>query len=210
VDLGFIRTQNILPYEVKCNWNVERWMQKQYTGEFGKVRVSSLKSNKKLDYCKELLDVQARWNNMRDGEERLKEGYKLANMLYQSSYEGDCWWLTQYGWSCTQDSTLAGNHDMVEDAIRLLEDVSVKTTDFKLKEKSLYALAYIHRDPWYFEGWDEKNNVWYDYDNPLIRSNSRQYMALKALGNFAKANNGKLDNYVTKCDVLKRFMAIVK
>lgn len=210
VDLGFIRTQNILPYEVKCNWNVERWMQKQYTGEFGKVRVSSLKSNKKLDYCKELLDVQARWNNMRDGEERLKEGYKLANMLYQSSYEGDCWWLTQYGWSCTQDSTLAGNHDMVEEAIRLLEDVSVKTTDFKLKEKSLYALAYIHRDPWYFEGWDEKNSVWYDYDNPLIRPNSRQYMALKTLGNFAKANKGKLDNYVTKCDVLKRFMTIVK
>ena len=150
--------------------------------------------------------MQARWRNMRDSEDRLKEGYKLAVMLYQSSYEGDCWWLTQYGWSCSQDSTLAGNHDMIADAINLLEEASVKTTDFKLKEKSLYALAYIHRDPWYFSGWDAKNEVWYDEDNPLIRPNSRQYKALEALGNFAKNNQGKLDNFVTKCDVLKRFL----
>jgi hypothetical protein len=95
---------------------------------------------------------------------------------------------------------------MIADAINLLEEASVKTTDFKLKEKSLYALAYIHRDPWYFSGWDAKNEVWYDEDNPLIRPNSRQYKALEALGNFAKNNQGKLDNFVTKCDVLKRFL----
>lgn len=245
VSLGFLAKQNIAPYAARRTWTVDRWLEKQKMPEnfweesaSGSLRFSS---NKKLDYCREMVRELSLYRNMREGIDRRQQAYKLASLYYQASYEGDCWWLTQYGVSCSQDSTLLGTKDFVAEAIALLEPLS-KPYDFGLlmaqarnkkeakalrkdfearygkkgsdkfakevyllREKSLYALAFIHRDPWYFTGWDTKAEQWYDYDNLLVRPASRQYRALAALSAFRTDHHSDIAPYISHCDVLKRF-----
>ena len=69
-----------------------------------------------------------------------------------------------------------------------------------MQYRSLYALAFVDTDPWC--------TVRYDADyNPVVvpRPASSQYKALAALARFAAANPRRVDAYVTRCDVLRRF-----
>jgi hypothetical protein len=94
-----------------------------------------------------------------------------------------------------------GEADFVARAINYL-DIAKTSTEFNMKEKALYALAYIPMQPWCTEDWDyntSKNVYKYNRGN-------RQYMALQELTAFEKQNTGNRPSiYVTKCDVLKRF-----
>jgi hypothetical protein len=246
VSLTFLSKQAIAPYAARKDWNVERWMTKQkmpkdfYDGSASNS--VALTTNKKLDFCREMLRQESLYRNMREGLERREQAYKLASLYYQASYEGDCWWLTQYGVSVSQDSTLAGTKDFVAQAINLLEPLGQPYSlslmlaqapnkkaakalkkAFKakygkdgnaqfdkevlnLRQKSLYALAFIHRDPWYFYGWDSKTEQWYDLKNLRVNKSSRQYLALQALSTFAAENPADVAPYVSRCDVLKRFL----
>ncbi|HRN16339.1 MAG TPA: hypothetical protein PLF38_04705, partial [Xylanibacter oryzae] len=76
------------------------------------------------------------------------------------------------------------------------------STDFTLKEKSLYALAYIPIGAWYDEVWNDKTNK---YVTQYYKS-SRQYKALEELADFEISNPQSSPSiYVTRCDVLKQF-----
>ncbi len=209
VSLAFLNTQNIKPYAIGCDYNKERWMGKQKAAPAADAvegSTGTIAENKKLQYCRDMLAMQQQYALMREGEERRRAAYRLATIWYQGSYEGDCWWLTQYGISVAQDSAQAGNLDFVAKTISLLDE-SVQSTDFQLKEKSLYALAFIrHGEPWYLTGWDDATQQFYDLSNLRPLPQSRQYKALSALSSFYKANASSVDNFVTKCDVLKRFM----
>lgn len=247
VSLDFLSKQAIAPYAAHKNWNSDRWMvkQKMPDGFWNGAPDDGLKltNNKKLDFCREMVRQESLYRNMRDGQERREQAYRLASLYYQASYEGDCWWLTQYGVSSMQDSALVATKDFVAQAISLLEPLTRPLTyegllaqapdkkaakamkkAFKakygddrdgqferdvldLRQKSLYALAFIHRDPWYFYGWDEKTSQWYDYDNLRVNKSSRQYKALLALSIFATENSTALAPYISRCDVLKRFEA---
>ena len=152
-----------------------------------------------------MLSLSPQYSLMKPSEERMRKAYELATMWYQGSYEGDCWWLKQYGVSVAQDSVMAGTADFVAKAMSLLDE-SAQSTDFKLKEKSLYALAFIrHGEPWFFEGWDDATQQYYDISNLKPLPQSRQYKALAALSSFCSANAGKTDLFVSRCDVLRRF-----
>lgn len=213
VSIDFLNSQNIKPYAYSCDYNKEKWMGKQKTmlsgntvGSGGNGSAATLTENKKLQYCRDMLALQQQYSLMREGEGRNRMAYRLATLWYQGSYEGDCWWLTQYGISVAQDSAKAGNPDFVAKAISLLDE-SVQSTDFRLKEKSLYALAFIrHGEPWYLTGWDDATRQFYDLGNLRPLPQSRQYKALSALSTFYRANASRADSFVTKCDVLKRFM----
>lgn len=210
VSTDFLNTQNIKPYAYSCDYGKERWMGKQKTmlseNTVGNGGSGTLTANKKLQYCRDMLALQQQYSLMREGEERNRMAYRLATLWYQGSYEGDCWWLTQYGISVAQDSAKAGNPDFVAKAISLLDE-SVQSTDFRLKEKSLYALAFIrHGEPWYLTGWDDATQQFHDLSNLRTQPQSRQYKALSTLSTFYKANASRADSFVTKCDVLKRFM----
>ncbi len=211
VSIRFLNTQAIEPYVAQRDFNKERWMGKQlvavpeYVSREKSATLPRLTVNKKLQYCRDMISLSQEYALMKPSEERMEKAYRLAALWYQGSYEGDCWWMKQYGISNTQDSVTVGTVDFVAKALRLLDE-SVQSTDFRLKEKSLLALAFIrHGEPWYFDGWDDKTQQYYDLANLRLMPQSRQYKAMTALSGFAKANASRLDRFVTRCDVLKRF-----
>ena len=211
VSLNFLNSQNIAPYAAQRSYSKERWMGKQvvaqpeYLTESQRAALPKLSENKKLRYCRDMLSLSRQYSLMKPSEERMRKAYELATMWYQGSYEGDCWWLKQYGVSVAQDSAMVGTVDFVAKAMTLLDE-SAQSTDFKLKEKSLYALAFIrHGAPWYFEGWDDATQQYYDINNIKPQPQARQYKALAALSSFCSANAGKTDLFVSRCDVLRRF-----
>lgn len=212
VSAAFLNTQNIRPYAYFCDYNKERWMGKQrvklpeYPIAENEGNVVELTANKKLQYCRDMLSLQQEYALMREGEERMAKAYRLATLWYQGSYEGDCWWLAQYGISETQDSAKAGTLDFVAKAVSLLDE-SVQGADFQLKEKSLYALAFIrHGEPWYLTGWDDNTDQYYDLQNLRVLPQSAQYRAMLRLSAFYRDNASRTDSFITKCDILKRFM----
>lgn len=204
VSLGFLDSQNIAPYAAYRRYSVDRWFKKQAIGDEAFGKATHLKTNAKLDFCRQILTVQSLYQNMRPGEERRAKAYELASLLYQAGSLGDCWWLTQYGVGIGQDSTRAGYLDFTGRAIELLGE-SAQSTDFELQQRSLYALAFIPRGLWYRDGWDEAQQTWYDYSNPVPVPSARQYVALQALAAFARNHTSEMAPYVSKCDVLKRF-----
>lgn len=211
VSVAFLNNQNIAPYAAQRSYAKERWMGKQvvaqpeYLTDAQRAALPRLSENKKLRYCRDMLNLLSQYSLMKPSEERMRKAYELASMWYQGSWEGDCWWLKQYGVSVAQDSAMVGTVDFVAKAITLLDE-SALSTDFKLKEKSLYALAFIrHGEPWFFEGWDDATQQYYDISNLKPLPQSRQYKALAALSSFCSANAGKTDLFVSRCDVLRRF-----
>lgn len=212
VSTAFLNTQNIKPYAYFCDYDKKRWMGKQsvklpdFPFAENKGNVVAVTANKKLQYCRDMLRLQQEYALMRDGEERMAKAYQLATLWYQGSYEGDCWWLAQYGISMAQDSAKAGTLDFVAKAVSLLDE-SVQSSDFHLKEKSLYALAFIRQgEPWYLTGWDDAMGQYYDLDNLRVQPQSAQYKAMLRLSAFYRDNTPRADSFVTKCDILKRFM----
>lgn len=211
VSLNFLNSQNIAPYAAQRSYSKERWMGKQvvaqpeYLTESQRAALPKLSENKKLRYCRDMLSLSRQYSLMKPSEERMRKAYELATMWYQGSYEGDCWWLKQYGVSVAQDSAMVGTVDFVAKAMTLLDE-SAQSTDFKLKEKSLYALAFIrHGAPWYFEGWDDATQQYYDINNIKPQPQARQYKALAALAAFSTDNASRIDGFVSRCDVLRRF-----
>lgn len=211
VSVAFLNNQNIVPYAAQRSYAKERWMGKQavaqpeYLTEERRAVLPKLQENKKLSYCRDMLNLLSQYSLMKPSEERMRKAYELASMWYQGSWEGDCWWLTQYGVSVMQDSVMAGTADFVAKAMSLLDE-SAQSTDFKLKEKSLYALAFIrHGEPWFFEGWDDATQQYYDISNLKPLPQSRQYKAFAALAAFSAANASRMDGFVSRCDVLRRF-----
>lgn len=214
VSVDFLNTQNIAPYAAQRSYAKERWMGKQvvaqpeYLTDAQRAALPRLSENKKLRYCRDMLNLSRQYSLMKPSEERMRKAYELASMWYQGSYEGDCWWLKQYGVSVAQDSAMVGTVDFVAKAITLLDE-SAQSTDFKLKEKSLYALAFIrHGEPWFLEGWDDATQQYYDINNLKPLPKSRQYKALATLAAFSTGNASRLDGFVSRCDVLRRFRAV--
>lgn len=214
VSVAFLNNQNIAPYAAQRSYAKERWMGKQavaqpeYLTEERRAVLPKLQENKKLSYCRDMLNLLSQYSLMKPSEERMRKAYELASMWYQGSWEGDCWWLKQYGVSVAQDSAMVGTVDFVAKAITLLDE-SALSTDFKLKEKSLYALAFIrHGEPWFFEGWDDATQQYYDISNLKPLPQSRQYKALAALAAFSAANASRMDGFVSRCDVLRRFRGL--
>ena len=204
VSMAFLNTQNIVPYVRHRSYETERWLTKQKVGDEFEGYMPLLTTNRKVEFCRRILAVQHLYRNMRPSEQRLEKAYELASLYYQASYLGDCWWLTQYGLSSAQDSTKTGNMDFVGHAINLLEE-SARSTDFSLKQKSLYALAFIPQDSWYEKGWDGTIGVYHDLSNPSVHPASRQYRAMMRLAEFAHDNAERIAPYISRCEELKAF-----
>jgi len=203
VSLRFLNAQNIAPYAYYRDYNVERWMGKQKINWDG-LHVN-IKANKKLQYCRDMERLLAEYNMTPDGEERRAKAYRLATMWYQGSCEGDCWWLKRYSVSVVEDSAQTGTADFIGKAINLLNE-SKLSDDFELQEKSLYALAYIRGgEPWYYTGWDNITGDFYDISNLKVMPQSRQYRAMAALLEFRNDNMYRVDDFVSRCDILKVF-----
>ncbi|WP_262280938.1 hypothetical protein [Hallella absiana] len=201
VSTDFIYNSNICGYIGRRNYQRPRWFVHQVIADTLQTgpRSVAITGNQKLTFCQDITNLQHRYQNASSDTLRARLAYDLATRLYQASYEGDCWYLTHYDWSCL-DSVRTGDRDLILDAINYLDECSLKG-DKNIQFKSLYALAFIRRDnaaegyPFIYP--DEKIN---------FQKQTRQYKALTQLDNFLTLNPAYQSNpYVSHCDVLRMF-----
>lgn len=214
VSLNYIGTQAISFYMARRSFDEDRWFRRQVVchGEnWGDCEETPtpVKRNQKLDFCREILGVLNTIANPDPEDDndiiyvpQLK--YKLASLYYQASYKGDCWYISRYGQSAYDSVCYRNEKDFVAEAARLLDEAIAEAGpngDFILRQNALYARAFVpFGDRYHTQTWDADYNA-IDHFN----KQSREYRTMLDLANFAKGNHGRLSNYVTRCDVLKRF-----
>ncbi len=205
--LDFLGSQGISPYAKARDYTRPRWFGKRQAvrNEYEPVSVDN---NKKLRFCQDMVSLLKKYDSA-SGEEANALAYELAVRYYQASYEGDCWYLTHYGWS-SSDSVREGEMDFISKADGMLEK-SASSSEINLRRNSLYALAYIcaNRSPWvsYEYHWAEGSGGY--IKKPDV--NSIQYKRLSVLEDFLKANpDQRKDDYISRCDVLNDFRLLVK
>ena len=190
------RNMNITPFMAQRSYTVEPWLKRQrLNGSQQQPGAAFVTASQKLQFAKDMMQMEAQYR-MASQTQRPQLAYNLAVRYMQASYAGDCWYLTHYG-TGVYDSTLDNEIDMVAKARELLE-VAQGVSDFKQKEKVLFALAYLPIEPW--------REVDYWNDRVTVNRSSQQYKALARLADFERRNAARTSRYVSRCDVLKQFM----
>jgi hypothetical protein len=202
IPLSFFCGQNISYYAANRDWTVPRWLKRQRMpeGDNDGPNSGKLTENKKLKFCREMLDLKSRHDLAANGPECNKLAYQLAVRYQQASLRGDCWYLTGYGWSVDGElMPWQANFEKLA-ADYLSENKTV--SDFKLRTESIFALAYLAYDgPWAESSYDWQT----EQTNYDPRPGTHQFKALTELSQFARQNASRMPAYVTKCDVLKEF-----
>ena len=78
--------------------------------------------------------------------------------------------------------------------------VSKQSSNLTLRYHSLYALSSIGIDPWFKISYDANWN-----EQKLIQPQSAQYQAMMEWSLFSRQHPEIVDQYTTRCDVLKQF-----
>ncbi len=202
VSLPFINQQAISYYASKRSYDVPFWFNHQKVSDDNIWGIegdyANMKENPKLKFCQEMNQLIGRYNVSREGADKDELAYQLAVRYYQASCYGDCWYLTHYGKS-VNDSARTSEADFAAIAQKYLKE-SKQSSNLTLRYHSLYALASISIDPWYKVVYDADYN-----ESTLLCPQSAQYQALEEWSKFAKEYPQAVDNYTTKCDILKTF-----
>lgn len=203
VDPDYYSSLKISAYMAHRTYKKPRWFFRQtdVTADEEPTRVTV---NQKLDFCRDMVKTinEVATTN---GEKRAKAKYNLAMMYFQASCKGNCWYLSRYANSVYDEPVeYPGEKDLVGEAVRLLDEAATEATSFELKQQSLYASAYI---PW------GKPYLSYEYDAdynqiPRYDKSTHDYTAHQALANFYMANRKQCSSYVSRCDVLTKFLPL--
>ena len=201
VPVSFYNEQGYAVYAANRRYDVEPWVKRQWlkrTLEYGGTKWN-LKSNPKIDFAREMQEKELGLTLL-DGADRQKLCYDLAVRYAQAHFTGDCWFLMRNGKSVS-DTLRVNEADLAKTAIELLQQAAL-TTDAKLKEKVLFALAYkgLYTNPWYQEEWNDAKMKYDRHPDSL----SPQYKAFAALADFEKRNSAP-STYVSRCDEFKQF-----
>lgn len=201
VSVAYLSKQNISWYMANRVYDVPRWFNRQLPNlpDTDGPEMGEPKQNLKLKYCKDMIQMQSGYSLAREGKDKDEQAYNLAVRYYQASCYGDCWFLTHYAHSI-YDSARTGELDFARKTVECLNQCAV-SSDLSLRYKALYALAFVDKDPWFEVKYDSDYNPVY-----IPRPASSQYKAMTALHNFAKEHPKYVDDYTTKCDMLKAFV----
>ena len=202
VSLKFINNQTISFYAEKRSYSVPYWFNHQKVNDSDMWSIQGsyahLKENPKWKFCQEMNQLISQYSVAREGEVREKLAYELATRYYQASCYGDCWYLTHYGKSVA-DSARTGEADFAAIAQKYLK-VSKQSSNLTLRYHSLYALSSIGIDPWFKITYDANWN-----EQKLLQPQSTQYQAMMEWSKFCHQHPEIVDQYTTRCDVLKQF-----
>lgn len=202
VSLDFINNQAISFYAEKRSYAVPYWFKHQKVNDSDMWSIQGsyahLKENPKWKFCQEMNQLIGQYNVAREGESREKLAYELATRYYQASCYGDCWYLTHYGKSVA-DSARTGEADFAAIAQDYLK-ISKQSSNLTLRYHSLYALSSIGIDPWFKITYDANWN-----EQKLLQPQSAQYQAMMEWSKFCHQHPEIVDQYTTRCDVLKQF-----
>ena len=205
VPVDFYNDRQYRDYADLRNWNVEPWIKRQWLPDDARDNKSVLKVNPKLAFAREMLRMEAELDLLK-GQARQQRCYDLAVRYAQAHFTGDCWFLMRDGKS-VGDTLRVNETDLAAKALDLLREAS-QTKDFKLKERSLFAMSYVYLNPtaWYTEEWNSEN---FTYDRKP-NSKGSQYLAFAALADFEKANAKRTSQYVSRCDEYLQFRKVYK
>lgn len=203
VSMSFINKQNIAYYMQRRDYTKERWLVNQYLSEDWEdmVKPQTMKNNKKIQFCLDMIDLLQKYNDENDTEKKYQLAYSLATLYYQASYVGQCWYLTDYSWSTGTEHAKDWQVDFYKQAEKYL-NIAKNSKNQSLKTKSLYALAYIPRDSWAEYKYDWENG---GYIFQKANRHSQKYKRLNNLFAYLQQNPKSQTDYTRKCDVLKQF-----
>ena len=131
------------------------------------------------------------------GDQRKQLAYDMAVRFYQASPWGQCWCLSDYGFSTYHDYT-EPLPLFVQNAVTYLTEAKT-ANDSELRLQSYFALAYIPQDEW----------ITYDWSSGEFTPNreSIQYAAIRDLAQYVKQNpQTQKKPYIQKCDLIRQFM----
>ena len=148
--------------------------------------------------------MQSQYNSTSDAAKRQRIAYRLATYLAQASAAGDCWFLSRYGvgsslWTWEDrdmpDDRFVGD-PLQQLSLRYL-NLALASSDRDLRERALYAMAWLPMDPAYKEVFEN------DTFRRVYRKQSRQFKAYMDLARWRAT--GQASAFVTHCDILTRF-----
>ena len=213
VPLSYVARQGLAYYMARRSYNRDRWIVgRQVVKERApwseeEYVESSLKSNQKVDFCKEMLQLESQYR-LAKKETRADIAYQLASRYYQASCYGDCWYLTHYGWSCI-DSAHSYEKDFAQTALTYLvearriyaspEVMNANHQAMRHQIATLYAEAFVRMEieSRVFHFYDENIHVIAEY--PAVKPYYTQLLAL------TRQYSDDTEQYITRCDILKRF-----
>ena len=201
VSLPYLSSLKISAYMAWRDYKKPRWFYNENLFTIHE-EPTQVKTNQKLDFCRDMINGIARVQST-TGEERARAKYDLATMYFQASCKGNCWYLSRYANSIYDDPQEYKNEkNFVAEAVRLLEEAATETSNFDLRQRCLYANAYIpYGEPFITYTYDS------DYNQvPHYNTNTHEYKAMSALADFYRANPTKCNSYVSRCDILRKFM----
>ncbi len=202
VPLSYISEQGISYYMARKNYNNVIWMKRQFLS-FWNQENTPVKANAKLQYCRDMVAIDNMIANS-SGEERNELLYKKANMLYQASHKGDCWYLAHYqNGECSEK--LRSEYDFIGTARRLLMAAEHDSESMDFKQKCIFAQTFITAENYGYcvvssYDWTTKKYT-YSIDEeqyPHIRS-------IERLLDFANTSGNPDADYMSKCDIIKVF-----
>ena len=138
VPLSHISEQGISYYMARKDYNQEIWLKRQFLSPWKEHETEAkLTENAKLTYCRDMVALDKQIASA-TGEIRNQLLLKKANLLYQASFKGDCWYLTHYAQSAN-DEQQSNEYDFVNSARSLLREVELNTSDMDIKLNSVGA-----------------------------------------------------------------------
>lgn len=202
VPTEYIKHQGIYEYASQRDFKKDRWMMRQpveVNNKEGHPGYSEPIRNVKLDYCREMLNLESRYRLAATPSIAADNAYLLASRYYQASCYGDCWYLTHY-YNSVSDSARGWEKDFAQEALRYLSEVK-KDIRRDIKLKALFATAYIQ-----YRNYSQASFYWMvDSWFGDISPSSDVYRAYNDLATFVRTNEIK-DSYISRCDILREFM----
>lgn len=205
VPLSHVQEQGIADYMARKDYNKEIWLKRQFLSPWKERETEAkLTHNAKLSYCRDMLTLNKEIA-IATGEARNMLLLKKANLLYQASFKGDCWYLTHYAQSAN-DEQQQNEYDFIGQARMLLREVEKNTSDINTQLKSIFAQTFITGENSEYCVQKDFNYETRTYDSVLFYD-TPHYRAMMRLDKFYKGNTLQAD-YVSKCDIYKKFTAL--
>lgn len=206
VPLQYISEQGISRYMANRTYNKERWFGRQVVDrdwdDIQDSNHSTVASNQKLEFCRDMVSLQAQLETASAPSDIAKLSYKLASNYFQASYKGDCWYLSRYSNSVGDTVCFKGEMDFMAKAVQLLDNALAQPgLTVSQTQRYLYAKAFIPFGPEYSHYAFDSNGEW----TLVYNKDCHFYYSMLALQNYAYAHAGNLEPYVATCDILKRF-----
>ena len=203
IPTSFYEGKGYAVYAANRRYNLGPWIKRQWlkSEELYGDQAIKLSQNPKIQFSREMQKMEGELCVL-SGEELKKLYYELAVRYAQASFTGDCWYLMRDGKS-VMDTVRVNEVDLAAKAASCLQKAG-DPKDFLLKEKVLFARAYVYMNPtpWYDSIW---NSETYEYDH-IPNPKSAQYKAFATFADFAKKHASELSGYVTRCDEYSEFM----